>query len=101
MDTDKYIYAYLILQREQIDDREVETLIATYISKVPPPEIGTTIDLTEFTKDSIEEYKGLGVTFTPHRTSELDDDDISDKSYVKVIVEKTERPVDKNSSEIV
>ena len=75
---------------EQIDPDGVERLITTYLSNVPPPQIGSVMDLGTFFNAGTMEYKVVGVATSPHRSDNVDLDDVADYADVQVLLKKME-----------
>ena len=85
-----YLYLYFIIEKTGGDG---ESLLTTYRSNIPPPQIGSTIQVGEFT-DQSNEYKVLEVLTTFHKATNIFLDDVSNSAHVRVVVRKIKDPFD-------
>ena len=79
---------------EQVGRDKIETLLATYQSNVPPPQIGGAVQLSEFTNE-YHEYKVLEVMTTPQKADDVIED-VSDYADIRVLVRKLKDPLEEN-----
>jgi len=89
----KYLYLYFIVEKTEGDQ---ESVLITFRSNIPPPQIGSAIQVGEFT-DQSNEYKVLEVLTTFHKVTNIFSlDDISHTAYVRLLVRKIKDPFDDN-----